>query len=458
MTEAVAETVRVAPRDDPWPPARQAWYAVIIFALSLTINFLDRGILTLLVQPIKEDLQLSDTQMGFVMGFAFVFLYMLIGLPIARLVDSKSRRFIIGFGLVMWSGMTALTGLAQSFWQLFIVRVGVGVGEACTGPATYSMMADLFPRDKLPRAIAVLNFGFVLGNGGAMLIAGTVIHLLASVPEISLPGFGTLKAWQMTFIAVGLPGLIVAALMGTVKEPKRRGLIAPGGATDGAPPKALSVGEVIGFLGNNWKVYGPMFLGLALKGVLNVGVTSWVPTMFIRSFGWTQTKIGLVMGSMLLVIAPLGLMAGTFLSEKLTRKGYADANIRVVVLASLFVVPISVIYPLLPAPELMLALMGINLFVQFLIPAPQNAALQIVTPNQMRGQVTALFLFIFNVIGFGLGPLVVPLLTDYVFKSEDLLNYSISSLSGTLGPLAVLVLWWGMKHYGQAVIRSREWD
>src|SRR5579863_5945908 len=218
----------------PWPRPRQAWYAVAVFTAALTVNFLDRGILNLLVEPIKRDLHLSDLQMSLVLGFAFACFYVILGLPIARLADSRSRRTIVGVGIAIFSLMTALCGFAQNFWQLFLCRVGVGVGEACNGPATFSMLADLFPPTKLPRAISVLNFGFFVGLGVSLLIGGTVVHLVSVLPPLTLPLVGTLRSWQYTFFIVGIPGLIIAALFSTIIEPIRRGRITgPAGPTVG---------------------------------------------------------------------------------------------------------------------------------------------------------------------------------------------------------------------------------
>jgi hypothetical protein len=401
------------------------------------------------------------------------------------------------------------------------------------------MMADLFPREKLARAIAVLNFGFVAGTGTALIIGGTVIHLISNTPEITLPIVGTLRSWQVTFFIVGLPGLLVAALMSTVREPARRGLLAPGAdgtqgqagdvaAADGAAnaraiptvhaaggtqsqvgavltgheaanapaipivyarrgvqpeagadspahgpdgtqanargasaaplPKALSVREVLQYLYAERGAYGPMFLGLALKSVLAFGSAMWVPTFFMRTYGWTATQIGLIQGTLLLVISPFGLVAGSMLSEWFARRGHDDAHLRVVLWSSAVLIPGSIIFPLMPSPYLALAVMAVNNFVAMLVPAPQNAALQIITPNQMRGQVTALFLFIFNVVGFGLGPTFVAVFTDFVFGDESQLRYAMVAASAVIGPLAALVIWRGMKPYGASVARARLWS
>jgi MFS family permease len=441
---------------EPWPSPAQAWYAVFVFALSLLVNFLDRGILTLLVQPIKRDLHLSDVQMSLVMGFAFVCFYVILGLPIARLVDSRSRRAIIGIGITIWSFMTAFCGLARSFGQLFVARVGVGVGEACTGPATYSMLADLFPKEKLPRAIAVLNFGFYAGTGLALIIGGTVSQIFLGMRPVTLPVVGTLYGWQLTFFVVGIPGLIVAALMRTVREPKRRGHFAANEAE--GPVKAIPIRSVLVFLRENAATFVPLFTGMGIQTVLLFGIMSWAPAFYIRTYHWTPAKFGLVQGTLALTSMPLGAVIGGFLAERLAKRGYDDANMRVVLLASLLSMPGFILSPLMPTATLAVAVSAYALFFQSWVAGPINAALQTITPNQMRGQITALFLFVFNVIGFGLGPTAVALFTDYVFHSENLVGRSLSMASATLAPLGALMIWLSVKPYGRSVANARAWS
>lgn len=437
----------------PWPSPRLAWYAVFVFSLSLLINFLDRGIVGLLVEPIKADLGLSDTQMGFILGFAFVTFYALLGLPIARLIDIGTRRTIFGVGIALWSVMTAACGLAGNFWQLFLARIGVGVGEACTGPSTFSMLADLFPRDKLPRALAVLNFGFTTGNGLALIIGGTVIAILAAAPPLALPGFGELATWQTTLLIVGLPGLVVAGLAFTLPEPVRRGI--DRAAAGGDVP---SVREVARYVFTYRAAYGLMIVAIALKTVLAFGQQAWGPVFYIRTFGWSPVDYGLIQGTIILVLGPLGAVFGSRLAERLYARGHDDANMRVVFYSSYFVVPLSILFPLMPSAELAVAVGALNFFCAAWVLGPQNAAIQVITPNRMRGQVTALFLFAFNIIGFGLGPLVVPLLTDFVFRDEALIGYSLATAAAVLGPLAMIVIWMSLKPYGERLAAAREWE
>ena len=427
--------------EQPYPPAIQAWYCVFVLALAVMVNFLDRGILTLLVGPIKADLHLSDVQMSMVMGFAFTFFYAILGLPVARLVDRLRRGAIMAVGIAIWSVMTASCGLAVNFWQLFLARVGVGVGETTSGPSAYSLLSDYFPPAKLPRAIATMNLGFVAGSGLSMIIGGAVIGFVGAGPGVSLPLIGHLRSWQLVLMMVGLPGLIVSLLMLTVKEPPRRG---------GESQEAQPIGEVFAFLARHWRVFLPMFLGLALRSSQMFGAQMWSPAFFSRTYGWSPIQIGYVSGLSLLITMPIGLFLGSWLSERYWRRGYADANIRVVVLSTLISVPLSIVAPLMPSPW---AAAGANLvnavFLGMAAPV-ENAALQTVTPNRMRGQVTFLFLFTMNVVGMGLGPLITASLTQYVF-SEAGIRYSLAVVSAVAGPLATAIFWWGLRPYGRAV-------
>lgn len=439
--------------DGDWPSPARSWYALVIFALTLMVNILDRSVISLLIPPIKADLQLSDTEVSIIIGFAFVVFYALMGFPIARLVDTRSRRLILGVCVSIWSVMTALCGLAQNFWQLFWARMLVGVGEAGSGPSTYSMMADLFPRDRLPRAISVLNFGFVAGQGIALVIGGMVVKLVSDVPEVTLPVIGTLRSWQLALITVGLPGLLIASLMFTVKEPRRRGQVHRG--ADGRV-KSIPVPEVLGFLRENLRVYAPMMFGMALKAILAFGSAIWIPTLFVRKHGWSITEIGITQGTILMICAPIGLMLGSRLAEYLTSKGRDDAFVRVVVIAGVCALPTSIAFPLVANPYVSLVLYAINISILYMAPGPQNAALQVITPNQMRGQVTALWLFLFNFVGYGFGPTFIAVVTDYVFRDEARLGESLSLASGVLGVIAILSIWYGMKPYGAMLKRVRQ--
>ena len=191
-----------------WPPAPAAWYTVGLLFVAYTFSFVDRFILTLLIEPIKQDFNLSDTGVSLLVGFAFVIFYTFLGIPIGRLADRVNRRNLIVAGITLWSCMTALCGMARGFGSLFVARVGVGVGEAALSPAAYSMIADLFPPKKLGRALSVYTAGAFVGVGLALIVGGLIVQSVISSPDITLPIIGEGRSWQIPFFIVGLPGLL----------------------------------------------------------------------------------------------------------------------------------------------------------------------------------------------------------------------------------------------------------
>ncbi|HXZ68257.1 MAG TPA: MFS transporter [Alphaproteobacteria bacterium] len=451
--ESVAPQQAAATSSAGYPPLSQAYWALFVFALSLVVNFLDRGIINLLVEPIKRDLHLTDVQVSLLMGFAFIVFYIVLGFPIASLVDSRSRRAIVGFGLFCWSGMTALCGVAQNFWSFFFCRVGVGVGEACTGPATFSMLADFFPPAKLTRAIALMSFGAIAGVGLAQMIGAGVIQSLQGVPDLHVPVLGVIHNWQMVFFVVGLPGLVVAALMFTVVEPPRRGRMRPK-TTEGS----ISWIAVLKFVAANWKCYGPILFAVGLSTIVFSGSAAWSVVFYQRTYHWTPVQSGYLLGVMVLFTAPTGLMLGSWFTERYAARGFDDANLRVASWAVLFAIPWSIIAPLMPTPWLALLMTGINGVLVSIAGSPISAALQVVTPNEMRGRVSALYLFIINVLGTGLGPTVIATLTDVVFHDEAKLRYSLALSAGLVTWVPAACYWYARRHYRAAFIRAKGWQ
>ncbi|MCW3837550.1 MFS transporter [Sphingomonas canadensis] len=425
--------------DAPYPPAAQGWYCVIVLALAVMVNFLDRGILNLLVEPIKQDLKLSDIEMSLVMGFAFTFFYAVFGLPVARWIDRGTRKLIFSGGLFIFSIMTFACGLAHSFAQLFVARVGLGVGETTSGPSAYSMMSDYFPPHRLPRAISVMQVGFVLGNGLAFLGGAALIAWAMTLDGVSLPFTGPLRPWQIVLMTISIPGFIVALLMLTVKEPPRRGGI----------PERIPYSEVFKLARQHWPIYLPLFAGMGLRSAQMFGQQNWGAAFYSRTFGWGPSEVGVAIGFSILVSMPLGLILGNWLAERFQKQGLADANMRVVVISTLFSVPFGILFPLMPSPWLAVAFSLVAAMTSIMAAAPENAAIQSVTPNRLRGQMTFLFLFIMNVIGMGLGPIVVGALSQYVFGEANI-RFALAAMGLLAGLPAIYIFWKGMAPYGRA--------
>jgi MFS family permease len=430
-----------------------AWYVVGVLVLAYTFSFIDRQILGLLVTPIKRDLNIGDFEVGLLGGLAFALFYTFLGLPIGRLADRANRRNIIAAGIAFWSAMTAVCGLAKSFWALFLARMGVGVGEAALSPPAYSLIADLFPADKLARALSVYSMGIFIGSALAYIVGASVVQLVADAPPIMLPVIGEIHAWQLTFFIVGLPGLLVALLMFTVREPARRGT-AYGKSGTGVIP----VREVVAFVWQRRATFGAHFIGFALLAMFGYGTALWIPEFIRRSHGWEIYDAGYVYGFMILVFGIGGVLFGGAVSDWLRNRGRTDAYMRAVMLAACGLAPCAVAFPLVPGEVAMLVLLALTVFLGAMPTGAAAAALQAVTPNQMRAQVSALYLFFANLIGMGIGPALVGFFTDYVLGDDSKLNLSLSLTAAATLPVAALILALGLRPFREAMASAQSWQ
>ena len=431
---------KVAPGDPPWPAPRLAWYAAGVFALALMFAMLDRGIFSLMIQSIKRDFGLSDMQVGMLLGPAGILFYVFIGIPMARLVDIYPRNIVLSAGMLVTNGVTAVCGLAQSFGQLFLCRMVVGVGGSAHGPGTYSMMADYFPPRKLPRAIAVLQAGFIAGTGLSMIIGGVLLGMTAHWEPMHVGGL-VIRNWQWVLICIGLPGLIAAALVRLLPEPPRRGKISAG--------RSLPLGVVAREAWRRRRVYGPLFIGLALSSIEAGGLQEWRPAFLQRSYGWTPQQIGLWLGMLFFVTSPLGVILGTWMTERLGRR-YKDTPLRVTCIVWSLSIPFMIAAPLMPTGELAVIVGSLSGLFSMASAVPQNVAIQTITPNEMRGQVTAMYLFMFTVFQ-ALGSLVIAAVTQYVIRDESKLWLSMVVTAAIFMPAAAFTISRGLKHYASEV-------
>jgi MFS family permease len=425
----------------PLSPAR-SWWAIFIFMIALMFNYLDRQLMTLLITPIKADFGLSDTQISLLIGFAFVLFYVLAGIPVARFIDRGPRKWIVVSAIAFWSAMTVACGLARSYGQLLLARMLVGVGESCNAPGTYSMTSDIFPRDKLARPISIIGIGTIAGSGMALLIGGWLITWLTAIGPQTFPVVGTLKPWQMTFVIVGLPGILWALLFAlTVPEPPRR---------EAAGTAIPSFGETVGHLWAHGSAFVPMFLANGIKAMLSFGLTVWSPVFFERKFGYAPGEAGPTLGIISLIVSPLGLILGGWLAERMYAAGRKDANMRMVYLVTIPLIPVSILFPLVGSEWLAFTMIGLALFLGSVGSGPANAAIQSVTPGRMRGTTTAIYIAIYNVIGYGLGPLIVGWFNDNVF-GEAGISSSMVVLALVSGPTGLVLAWLSLKPYAREI-------
>jgi MFS family permease len=425
-----SQAVQAAPSDAP--SLRYAWYVVFILMLCYALSLIDRQILSLLVGPLKRDLQISDTRIGLLQGFSFALFYTLAGLPLGRVADTRNRRNLITVGIVVWSALTAACSAAKNFWALFFTRMGVGVGEATLSPAAFSLIADYFPPGRLGVALSVYSMGIYIGSGLALIVGGVVVQSLAQRPELSLPVLGTVASWRATFLVVGLPGMLIALLVRTIREPQRRFLQR---TSDGQASK-LGIPEFLRQLRLRLGSVAGVSLGMVFQAVCGYGFLAWAPTFLQRNYGWSAGQTGRTLGILTLMCGCLGMYTGGSLSDRWQRQGIPEGPLRVGVLSA---AGTAVFFPLaltMANPVWATALLAPAILLLGLPIGCSYAALQLILPNQLRGQVSALFLFILSIGGLSLGPLLPGLLTDYFFHSEKKIG---SALALTMAVAAILM-------------------
>ena len=422
------------------------WYAVFILLLAYILSFVDRIIMSLLVIPIQSDLGISDTQMGLLMGLAFAIFYVAIGIPIAKLSDEKSRRIIVSIGIFLWSLMTAACGLAKSFSHLFIARIGVGVGEATLSPAAYSMIADYFSENKLGRAIAVYQSGALFGGGLAFIIGGIVVNFAVNADSITLPIIGVLQPWQIAFIVVGLPGVLMALVMLTVKEPRRTGMKEEFG-------KSVSVRDTVLFVVTNWKVYMAVFVGFGMLAIPITTVFTWFPTYLQRVHEVTIAESGRVLGLILFFLSSSGVLFGGWLVDYLKSKNYQDSFFRVGLMAAVLPVPFSLFVSSLTNLDTTIALLCPFVFFASMPLAIGPIVLQIISPNQLRAQMAAIYMLFMNLLTAAIATTGVGFITDYLLHNDLAVGQSITIVNLISAPLAFISLAYGLFHYNKQLTK-----
>lgn len=418
-----------------------AWFVVAALSLTNMVAFLERQIVTLLYGPIKKAFNASDTQVSILSGLAFIVFATVFGLFFGRMADRKNRKWIITLGVIAWSFATMACGLARSFVQLFLARISVGVGEATLGPSAMSMIADYFPKERLARALSLYTASVAAGAGLALVAGGAVIAFVSKLPPFAPFGGAPFAPWQMSFLLVGAVGMVVIVPLLFVKEPARQG----------SGPESQPIREVFAHVGRRGRFYFTHVGGFALGTVLASGTVSWIPSFFIRAHGWAAKDIGYAYGLIVAVGGVAGVLFGARVAEWMESRGMRDANMRLPLIATGLAAIPTIAAPLVPDPKLALGLLAIASVIGSMATAPVWAALQLVTPGRMRGQVVAMFSFVVNIVGMGMGPLVIALFTDFLFKDESQVGLSIVTATLVLKPVILLLYVLSLRGYREGL-------
>ena len=405
----------------PWPHEAYGWYVVFVLCVCGMVAFIDRQIINLLVEDIKADLALSDTQISLLQGLAFALFYAIAAVPLGRLADSGSRRRIIAVGIVIWTVAAAACGLAKNFLQLFLARMMVGIGEATLTPSGFSMLADLFRPQRLALPLSVFTGSSFVGSGIALLLGGYLIAQLSSMHQVVLPLLGEMRAWEAAFVIGSLPGLVVVVLfLLTVREPLRR---RDSVSSTGDDRPALR--EVAEFVRGRAGVFAAVFCGISVLAAVQFCLGAWVPAHFIRNLGWTAPQVGYAYGIIFLVCGTGGVITGGWIADRLRERGRTDSHLRTAFVAALVTVPFVVALPMMSTPQAAVAMLAPAVFFGTMPFGAGPALIPVICPSRMRGLLVAIYLLVANIIGQAGGPLVVALFTDYVFGSPELVSRSL---------------------------------
>lgn len=416
---------------------RAGWTAVTVFLLLSALAWLDRKIIAFMVGPLREALGATDFQISLLQGLAFVLFYSLAALPIGWAVDRFSRRRIIFWGIITWSAFAMAGGVARTYWHLLVARFGVGAGEASLHPAATSMLADLFPKHKLTTAIAVFGLGGILGSAISNAIGGLVVGFTEGSGGYQLPLLGHVAPWQMVFLITGAPGILMSFLMFAVPEPARR-------IEQAHAAHAAGFGGAMGFMWRNRRFYLPHFIGFSLVSIMASGFTAWTPSHFMRTYDLPVAQVGLTMAALQISLGAIGMVAPGFIIDRMMRRGRVDAHLRYFAWGVMLLGASGLWMALAPSAGTAFgALALVDLTIGFYPIA--IASLQVVTPNQYRGQATAAFLIVYNIVGQGLGPSVVAGFTDFLFRSDEMVGASLALTFALCTPLAALCFWYGMR-------------
>ncbi|MDH5275171.1 MAG: MFS transporter [Gammaproteobacteria bacterium] len=429
--------MRHVPFSYVYPSPARAWYLVILLTTAYVFSFVDKYLPALLIEPIKHDLGASDTQMGLLLGPAFAVLYATLGLPLGWLADRTRRTTLVAAGVALWSLATAVSGLARNFSHLIFARVGVGVGDAALAPCALSLISSSFPPAKRGRPVALYIAAQSFGAGLAMLGGAVVLVWAGTRTSISLPVVGSVAPWQLAFLVMGLPGLLIALLLYIAREPQRE----PSATGD------VSIGTTLRWLRERWRTFGSLAAVVCVMTIVAYS-QNWYAALFQRQWGWDITRYATWSGLALIIVGPLVVNTTGWWCDRLLGRGRPDGPLSMVIGGTVLLLPPGILAPLMPTGELAFGIWLINLCGLSMVSAAAPVALLAITPGEMRGQMSALFYMVIMLAGLVIGPLAVGLFNDQLFAGEHL-NLACALVPVVVGVPGLALLGYARQHYAR---------
>jgi MFS family permease len=456
-SEEVAATERSG-----YPKPRYAWFVAVLMMFFYVLSFMDRQIIAVLIDPIKADLSLSDVQISLLGGLSFVLFYSTTGIFIGRLADSMNRPFLIAMGVFIWSLTTALSGLAGKFWQLLILRMGVGLGESALLPSTLSLLADYFPPKRLATPTSVFLLGAPIGIGLSFAVGG---YLLGVAQDITAaPGWqdvifiGGSAAWKLVLLFLGVLGMLMTIALITVREPRNMSEVAVARQEKSRTKAsdAASLSEASTYAKKYWLAISSLYFGMALISLAAYSQGFWDITFLARTYDKDPATISFTYGMVQLFGGLTGMLFAGIVADRLSRKGVKAASVIMVIIGAGIATPFSFAYPLADSASTALWLMIIAIFGSNMGFACAASAIQRMFPGNMLGLAAGIYFFISNAVGIGIGPTAVAAITDYLFKDPEMIRYSLAAVGGTARALAFIFVLAGLKAYRDLLLEREQ--
>lgn len=425
-----------------------AWFAVGVLFLVQLFSFLDRQALSLLIAPIKADLVLSDTQVSLVIGLGFALAYAIAGIPVGRLVDRYPRPLILASGLAVWSICTAGCGFVRSFGQLALFRSGVGIGEATATPVVISLLSDYFKPTKRGLAFGIFAVSVYVGIGLSLVVGGAIIKAFDGMDFVNVPILGAMRPWQVVFLIIGPPGLLVLPLVLVLKEPRKGTRVSDHVRSPSTSPTLREVGR---HYRRHWMAFCTQHFASTMLAMLFYGVSSWVPEFLRRTYGMAIADAGFAFGMVTVAAGAMGVLGGGIVSDAMLKAGKLDARLRTPLFAALLALPFAALFPVAGTPTLSLALIFMMILCTSTISTVGSTGVQELAPPRMRGTASAIYLLVFNGIGLSFGPTIFALLTEHVFADPLLLWRSLSIGAPCMALGAAILAYLGLRPYRNCV-------
>ena len=436
-----------------YPKPAYAWYVVVLLMCFYVLSFMDRQIIAVLIDPIKADLSLSDVQISLLGGLSFVLFYSTTGIFIGRLADSMNRPWLIAMGVFVWSLTTAVSGLAGKFWQLMILRMGVGLGESALLPSTLSLLADYFPPKRLATPTSVFLLGAPIGIGLSFAAGGYIFGVAQEITTASgwndVFIIGGSAAWKLVLLFLGVVGMSMTIGLLTVREPrnKRQAAARTEKTSMAKPADAASLSEVKAYAKKNWVAIAALYFGMSLISLAAYSQGFWDITFLSRTFDKDPSTVSFMYGMVQLFAGLSGMLFAGIVADRLSKRGVNGASVIMVVIGCAIATPFSFIYPFASSASSALWFMVLAIFGSNMGFACAASAIQRMFPASMLGLAAGIYFFISNAVGIGIGPTAVAAITDYVFEDPKMIRYSLAAVGGVSRLLAFVLIFAGLKAY-----------